>query len=237
MKRLSIKVYKADICLRENELRMLQSQMDPHFLINLLTTININCLLRDEKETADALEHLNRFLSAQLLNTMHNTFVKLEDELNLVRDYLSLQKIRFADVFSFCIEVTDNALLECVIPRLSLQPLVENAIVHGFSDTTRDGCVRIDVSSDEKDLVIVVSDNGRGFDVSEAFSNSQQDQPQERRAIGIRNTDKRIKLLYGSSYGLFIQSVIRCGTTITLRLPIVYAEEMGGKKDVSSYDC
>lgn len=213
------KVYVNRILLKDNELKLLQSQMSPHFLVNSMTIIGASALLRGEKETYESVRALNGLIGAKLLNTEEQLLVSIENELHYVEYYLYLQKLRFQERLQYSIIIEDKNVLECLVPRLSLEPIIENAVIHGIENNIKEGIVKIEIIKENDILILRVSDNGKGFDVTNFYEKSSK-KSDERHHIGLKNTDKRIKIIFGNTYGLFIKSVIDEGTIVEIHMPL-----------------
>lgn len=213
------KVYRNELLLKENEIKLLQSQMNPHFLTNTMTTISTGAYIRGEQQTYESISTLNKFISGRLQSTSDANFVTVESELKDIELYLYLQHLRFGDRLNYVIDIQNPALLQMRIPRLTIEPLVENAVIHGIEENIETGKVGITIKREEHMLKVEVTDNGHGFDVNEvlvdpSFRNG------EREHIGIYNTNKRLQLIYGPQYGIQVESVIGEGTRVTVFIPI-----------------
>ncbi len=201
----------------EMEQRLLQSQMNPHFTFNVLHAIHTFMLRKDTEESGKLLTSFARLVRAILQHSSKDS-IPLSDELNWLRDYIRLQQLRFTDSFNYTIEIdeqlsSDNVLL----PPMLIQPFIENAIEHGFSDSDKSGELHISYKKTDKELEIRISDNGKGF--------SMEDQPREKKShesVAIQITEKRIQLLNKKRKGAFkfeISSVPMQGTTVFFTIP------------------
>ncbi|GAA0181340.1 hypothetical protein SH2C18_38860 [Clostridium sediminicola] len=217
LKTLIEKVYKSELLLKDTEIQLLQSQMNPHFLVNTLTTISTKALLNNQTELYEMVSALNGLLSASLYNNAAS-FIKVKDELEYIRMYLYLQHIRFQDKLIYTIQIDSEDINELYIPRLSVEPIVENAVVHGLEDNIENGIVTINATYDRNDILFTITDNGKGFIIEDNF-NSTHSSSKKGHNIGINNTNKRIKLLFGESYGITYDSVIDKGTKAYIRFP------------------
>ncbi|MCU6710451.1 sensor histidine kinase [Paenibacillus sp. J5C_2022] len=215
------------------EMMLMQAQIKPHFLFNTLESINA---LAAQNEGHKIMLMVRR-LSNLLRTSMHQSEeISVQQEIEHVRSYLEIQKYRFEELFSYDIAVSDDALPSPIL-KLTLQPLVENSIQHGF-DGYRDGEGKIDiiVKMDDGRIVIFVRDNGHGIheDVLRCLSREasssgpEKDAAQlgERRGLGLRNVADRLKIHYGPRYGMMICSCADEGTTIRLVIPIRRGEEL-----------
>ncbi len=212
--------YESRILKEESELKFLQSQMNPHFLFNILLTIQIKAKMSGDEDVSLMITSLSNLLRAGIYGDKRSK-IKISEELKYVEYYLSLQKERFDERLTYEIKVYDDALLDCEVPRLSIEPLVENAVVHGLEEVERNGFAKICVSAEGNDICIHVIDNGKGFDPLFDINKPEEDivKGSKREKVGLRNTNKRIKLMYGNQYGISIESKPLTGTDVMVRIP------------------
>lgn len=221
IKRLFNHIYQSELLLKDADIKLLQSQISPHFLINTLTTIGTRAMLNGDKETYQMTAALSTMLDAGLHNTREqSSFVPLSEELTYINCYLTLQQIRFTDKLRYEIDVTNEALLQLYIPRLSIEPFVENAVIHGVGGNLQGGEVKITIYREGEMLCAAICDNGRGFDVVTVM-NGQLQPDKAGHHIGIANTNKRIQLLFGKEYGVSFESIPMVKTVALVRLPIM----------------
>ena len=204
------------------EYNALLAQMNPHFLYNTLESINALAKLQNQKEISQAITKLAALLRASLPE--NDQEILLSQELDYVRQYLELQKLVSGDRLEWEISVSES-LLSCRLPKLLLQPLVENAIIHGFENMTETAMLIILVKQADEKLVIELYDNGKGFDqdaVEQILEgvNSEKDK-NDRSHIGISSIQRRIHYLYGKEYGLQISSSRGEGTIVKVFLPVI----------------
>lgn len=209
--------YQKKILLKNSELQALKAQMDPHFLFNVLDTIAWKAQMRDEEEIYQMIISLGELLRANTLSK-ENDFVMLKEELNYVRFYIYLQQMRFEDKFTASIQA-DAALNDFKIPCFSIQPLVENAIIHGIEPKAGTGKLVINIISSDDKLEISVSDNGVGFEKIPDISKIESASGGGHTHIGLKNLDKRLELLYGKESRLNISSTPNVYTTISFVIP------------------
>lgn len=209
--------YQKKILLKNSELQALKAQMDPHFLFNVLDTIAWKAQMRDEEEIYQMIISLGELLRANTLSK-ENDFVMLKEELNYVRFYIYLQQMRFEDKFTASIQA-DAALNDFKIPCFSIQPLVENAIIHGIEPKAGKGKLVINIISSDDKLEISVSDNGVGFERIPDISKIESASGGGHTHIGLKNLDKRLELLYGKESRLNISSTPNVYTTISFVIP------------------
>jgi signal transduction histidine kinase len=207
--RESLKAARLESRLAETELRSLKQQLNPHFLFNTMNTIAV--LVRERKNDAavNLLARLSSLLRMSLDNTRVPT-VPLRQELEFLTRYLEIQKARFADRLQFATDV-EAAALDAVIPNLILQPLVENAILHGVAQKTAPGRVEIAARVRDGRLELEVRDDGPGC----AFD------PQQgvKEGVGLTNTRERLVRHYGPHHQMVLRSELGRGVTVSLVLP------------------
>lgn len=231
-----IQVLMADIVSehekkRKQEFDTLQSQINPHFLYNTLDIIV--WMIENEKpdQAVKAVTALARFFRISL--SRGKSIITVKDELEHVRNYLMIQHMRFKNRFSYTIEAEDE-VLEFASLKLMLQPLVENAIYHGMEFMDGDGEIFISAWKEGEDLYLKVSDNGLGMteeQVSRLFSDTPHTGSSRGSGIGVKNVNERIRLYFGSEYGLSIESEPDEGTVVTIHLPAVAYSEIRQKEE------
>ena len=203
--------------LNETKLRMLQSQLNPHFLYNTLDCMKWLGVTHGVNQVATLATDLAALLRAGISGDERIT---LEDELELIQRYLDIQEIRFGDRFVCELDV-DERFQYCIVPKLVLQPLVENAIIHGVADSD-EGFIKLWAEEDNGDMLLYVSDNGPGIpkDVLRRLNNHETIPGSH---LGLNNIDRIIRLYYGPAYGLTAQ-VTEEGSLVCLRLPMEKGE-------------
>ncbi len=200
------------------EYRMLQNQINPHFLYNTLNSIKIMAIIQSAEgiaEMSTALSKLLRTVSKDM-----RTLVPLKDELELLNSYIIIQKYRYSDSVKVEKNIKDEKLLEALIPRFSLQPIVENAIFHGI-EPKGSGVIYIEVKLDNNIVHCSICDDGVGIS-REAMKKILTDNSNKNGmlgSIGIRNVDERLKHAFGEDFSLIIQSEKNKFTKMTIRLP------------------
>lgn len=224
----TIKQVKREESLKkEAEIEALQYQLNPHFLYNTLNTIKWVAKIHKTPQIAEAVSALVRLLQASL--GKKGDFISLKEEVGLVRDYMAIQAFRYGDDVAVRYEIDPLAEL-CLVPKMMLQPLVENALVHGLEQRADNGEIMIRAWLDRDMLLCEVSDNGKGMEMEKAAAEGQarsrSESSKERLSgIGLSNIRERIKLYYGPDYNMHVISKPRAGTTIRLLLPIHRIEE------------
>ncbi|MBQ6695205.1 MAG: sensor histidine kinase [Lachnospiraceae bacterium] len=205
------------------EMKMLASQINPHFLYNTLESIRMQALTSGNRNVANSIKLLGKSMRYVLENT-GTGFITLMKEMEYIETYLQIQKLRFGDRVNFEIAVEPQLVVQDqkILPFL-LQPVIENAIVHGLEEITENGHIRIDIEQDGEFLVATISDNGVGMngeELSKLREKIRKNTLNASNSIGLGNIDRRIKLCYGKEYGLQIQSTKGEGTRVILRLPM-----------------
>lgn len=231
----------AELKRQHAEYLALQNQINPHFLFNTLEDIRGDALeagMIGIARTTGALATYFRYTITEPEN-----LVRIEDELDNVENYYTIQQYRFGDRLKMEIDYPDGHLgyPNVKLPKLTLQPIVENAISHGLEGKVSDGLLRIQIETSQKDLIIHVSDNGAGIDpetvrkMNQSFlinkdlsSEKDEEDPGEHgerhNGIALNNINNRISLLFGDNYGLHIYSKLNIGTDVQIRLPLVEGE-------------
>lgn len=220
-----------DSSRKQAEYLALQNQINPHFLYNTLEGIRSEALLSHNPGIAHMTETLSNFFRYTISNL--DTMVTVEDELRNVDNYYQIQKYRFGDRMELQVEYEDGdeALINsCQMPKLILQPVVENAIRHGLEPKVENGTIRIRFQITDKRLLIFISDDGVGMEKEqlERLNNQlrgtrlevrEQDSPRPKGGIAMVNVNNRIKLIYGDAYGMQFYSTKGYGTDVEITLP------------------
>lgn len=203
---------------KDVEFKMLASQINPHFLYNTLETIRMKARCSNEIEIEELVKMLAKIMRRNI--QVGDKLVTLKSELELVEYYLRIQQYRFGERISYDIDVKCNIEFLKIMP-LIIQPIVENAFIHGLETKEGKGEIRIVVNLTDR-LLIDVIDNGMGMskaklkEINESLNDFSK---LDRSHIGLNNVNQRIKLLYGDEYGLYIDSVAGEGTSVRIELP------------------
>ncbi len=228
-------VYVAEIKQRETELNMLKSQIQPHYLYNTLDIIRMTAVSNEDEQTAEMIECLGSQL--RYLIEGENDMVLLEEELQNIKDYFYIMKIRYEGRIKMKISVS-KSLKKVSVLKLIMQPLVENAMKHGLRDKQGEGFIWVTVKQRGLDLEISVMDDGVGMDEERLRSLKNQIGGEDHRkhqkkegGIGLSNVNERVQKKYGSIYGLDVESTQGVGTIVKLRIPVILPD-MEEKKDV-----
>lgn len=203
---------------RKSELKALQAQINPHFLYNTLDSIIWMSEAGENDEVVEMTSALARLLRQSISNDQEE--VELEKEIEYVKNYLTIQKMRYKDKLEFFIYV-DPRVAHVPIIKLVLQPLVENAIYHGIKYKETKGNLKIYARPVDCRVEIVVADDGIGMDedvMEHIFDEHRKEQ--KRNGVGVPNVQKRLKLQYGSEYGIRYESVKGAGTKAVITIPV-----------------
>lgn len=210
-----------DQLLKEMELKHLQNQINPHFLFNTLNTISKMAYLEDAHSTQGLIVSVSTLLRHSLGEL--DKHVTLKDEVSVVEDYFRIQKTRFSERIQFVTQI-DETCLSFEIPRLTLQPLVENALIHGIEQKESGGTISLQVNQTDKHVIIEVSDDGEGIEEEEmealmSLSLEKDDHVGHSTGIGLTNVIRRLQLFYRTNHVVEIESEKGEWTTIRLILP------------------
>lgn len=206
---------------REAELKALYSQIKPHFLYNTLDTIQYMALDYEAYDVMKAIEALTNIFRISLSNGKE--VIKLKDEVKHIESYLFIQKLRYEEKLNYKVNCEEN-LLEYNILKLTLQPIVENAIYHGIKFIKAEGVIDINIKEESKKLILQVEDNGIGIDEERLnkINSYIHDFKQEKHcneSYGLLNVNERIKLAFGEEYGIYIESKKFKGTKVKIVYP------------------
>lgn len=216
-------VYEKELLATKNELQFLQSQMNPHFMYNVLNSLAIKARFDGNEELSSMITAFTSLIQARL-QQQGNTKITIADELSLVRFYLELQHYRFQDKLSYSIEYSDDSLLTALVPRLSIEFAVENAVVHGIEPKPGPGYVSVKVCRQGDDVSIVIEDDGVGFKgydghVQLPYENASRPFDAKHNHVAMNNILKLVSYYYEPPYGMMIHSSEGKGTTVSILLP------------------
>ena len=198
--------------LREYEIKALHSQINPHFLYNTLDTIIWMAEFEDNEKVISITKSLANYFRLSLSNGHEK--IPLKDEIMHTKEYLFIQKQRYEDKLSYFFNIEDESLLSIEVPKIIIQPIVENSIYHGIKNLSGNGIITIDVYRQNSTINISVKDNGIGFEKAKQFKKSKTG------GVGIKNVDKRIKFYYGKNYGVFINKDSKTeGAEVIIKMP------------------
>jgi two-component system, sensor histidine kinase YesM len=211
---------KKRLVLQEAEYKYLRAQINPHFIYNTLDSINWMAMETGHKDISKISVALGRLLRRSISGKEDAIF--LGDELEGIRDYITIQKMRYGERLKFSINVAQE-YLDCVIPRSALQPIVENALVHGIDKKAGSGVIEVSAVADRSTLMVLVKDDGIGMSkerIKQAMEGSIEEEDGAHTGVGFKNVHKRLELLFGKGYGIEIESEPGRGTVITVRIPL-----------------
>lgn len=213
---------------REAELHALQSQINPHFLYNSLDCIRSEALVNDDNVTADQIQTLANMFRYTVGKSDSERLVPISAEISHVNDYLDMLKYRFRDRFTFTVSIPKE-VMSFMTPKLILQPVVENSFTHGIRNMASGGKIVVSASLENMPshhIFFTVTDNGCGIPEDRlGFIGTQLSAPpltaKETPFMGLVNTNDRIRLAFGTEYGITIQSTLKEGTRVEIRIPII----------------
>ena len=215
------RVYKSQLAEKEARLKTLQSQINPHFLYNTLESIRWMAIRRKQPEIARQVEALARFMKHALNSGSEMTTVL--EEIRNIQDYITIQMNRFGDRITIHMDVDENAE-ECVVLSMVLQPLIENAFVHGLEEKMGQGCISVSIRCSDDKLVYTVSDNGLGTD-AEAVCAVIRGENDKKSGLALRNISQRLRYKYGDKANIIFESTVGEGTCVTVSMPLLTKEE------------
>lgn len=224
IKELMEKVRREETELRKTELKALQAQINPHFLYNTLDSIQWMCE-RGETDNASKMVGALAKLFRISISRGHE-LITIKDEINHVKNYLVIQSFRYREQFSYSFEV-DEKLETFLCNKITLQPLVENAIYHGIDRLVDEGEIKITVKEaedDQNDILMIVEDNGVGMSEEQCRKILCKERS-DSSGIGVKNVNDRLKIYFGEKYGLTVKSELDVGTVMTARIPKIAKEE------------
>ncbi len=225
IKELMQDIRKEEQLKRRAELDFLQAQINPHFMYNSLYSIKCMVIM-ERKEPAENM--LTSFIRL-LRKIFHNEaeFISVREEISILKDYILIQSYRYTDNFDVVYDI-EEGISDCRIPKLILQPLVENAIFHGIEPGNKKGMILVRGTQEEDCVCFEVRDNGVGMtdeQINSLWERKHRDSGGEFTGVGISNVHERLLLNYGEGYGLTVRSTVGEGTTVQIRLPFFNGRE------------
>ena len=208
-------VREEEINLRKTELKALQAQINPHFLYNTLDSIAWMCEQGRNTDAVKMVHALARLFRISI--SKGNELIPIAKEIEHAESYLQIQKYRYKNQFTYEFDV-DPTCLNYYCNKITLQPIIENAINHGLDLLVDEGRITVRVYPDGEDIVFTVQDNGVGMSEEQVASILHQD-PKDRTGIGIKNVNDRLQIYFGKQYGLHITSELDVGTCVEIRMP------------------
>ena len=212
-------VKKEQIRLRKAEFELLQSQINPHFLYNTLDTIVWLAEAGEQKKVVKMVGSLSEFFRTSL--NQGKDIISIKEELQHVRSYLEIQQVRYQDILQYDIQVEEE-LYKYLIPKITIQPLVENALYHGIKNKRGVGKIIISGRREEDHFSILIEDNGIGISeerLSQVRAGVKNKVSTGKDIYGLYNVNERIRLNFGEKYGIFIESTYGKGTVVSVILP------------------
>ena len=212
-------VYEAGFLIKEARIKYLQAQINPHFMFNVLSTIAIRLKLNNDEELYRMVKAFAGLMRGKLFRK-DEIEIRLNEEIEIAEFYLYLSKERYKNKVSYEIYWEDEKLKTLFIPKLCIEPVVENAMIHGIEPKDDKGYINVKIEQENNEiLLITVTDDGVGFDKDKVISGEKEGSPK----VGLMNINRLISNLYGSEYGITIDSKIDEGTKVVIKLP--YLEE------------
>jgi two-component system, sensor histidine kinase YesM len=208
--------YSKQLLIKETEFKALQSQINPHFLYNTLESINWLAIINKQKQISSMVEALGNLMRNSI--NFKEDIITIEEELEIVTSYLTIQKYRFDDRLEFQLDIP-SGFMKCRIPKLILQPLLENSFKHAVETSIYTSVIKLQAYQEQDKLLIRVEDNGPGIDPLILQKVKEGIVKPKGTGIGLNNIDNRIKLFTGEQYGLRIENLLGKGTAITVVLP------------------
>ena len=220
IQQLMTTVRQEEINLRKTELKALQAQINPHFLYNTLDSIAWMC---EQGKTADAVKMVHALARLFRISiSKGHELIPIRKEIEHAESYLQIQEYRYKNQFTYHFDV-DPGCLDYLCNKITLQPIIENAINHGLDLMVEDGHIEVQVCPDGGDILFRVTDNGVGMS-AEQVDAILQNNSGDRTGIGIKNVNNRLQIYFGKEYGLRIHSVPDEGTCVEIRMPKVTKE-------------
>lgn len=209
------KVRQEEISLRKTELKALQAQINPHFLYNTLDAIAWMC---EEERHKDAVEMVNALARLFRISISRgHELISIEKEIEHAKSYLKIQNFRYKNQFTYDFKV-DDTCLSYLCNKITLQPIIENAIYHGIDRMVDEGLIQIRIFQKDEKIVFEVEDNGVGMTEEQCQEILKKDAG-DKAGIGIKNVNDRIKIYFGEEYGITIRSELDEGTCVTITMP------------------
>ena len=207
--------------LRKSQYDMLQTQINPHFLYNTLETINWMAYNMSNSENPVSKSLIN--LASFFRNTLTSGyFVSIENEIKYTKEYVNILALRYGDLFDIEWDI-DESILSYTIIKICLQPIIENAVYHGIKQKNDKGLIKIKGLCDDNNIILIVSDDGIGIEKDDLDklnkTLSETSFTNEKSHIGLSNVNQRIKIIFGDSYGIHVESTVGVGTDVYVTIP------------------
>ena len=214
---LVLKIEDEQTLKRHAEIKMLQAQINPHFLFNTLDSLRFTALMSNARSVSDGLSALSHILRSSILKK--NMFISLKQEIDNISDYIIIQKIRYGETINLNIDLKEPSS-NAQVMKLLLQPLVENSIIHGVVE----GCpitITLIARVEHGQLIIFIQDDGKGFDLNAKRENDRQTKSIPMSGVGLDNVKERLALEYKDNQSFSIQSIPGQGTSVKITLPYI----------------
>lgn len=215
------RVKREEKTLRKAELRALQTQINPHFLYNTLDSIQWMCEQDKSKDAGEMVNALAKLFRISI--SKGKELIPISNEIEHAKNYMVIQSYRYQDRFSYVFDIAENTNT-FMCNKIMLQPIIENAILHGIDVMDEEGKIIVQVKEEEDCILFSISDNGIGMTEEQCKRILKHDSKDDF-GIGIKNVNDRIKIYFGQQYGLTIESELDQGTTIYIRIPKITLEQ------------
>ena len=222
--------YESELLMKQANITALQAQINPHFLYNALECIRAQAIMEGSNEIATVSQALSLFFRYNISST--NDLITLKDEFENVKNYILIQQFRFQDRITVetDYDINDKEIMEVLLPKLVLQPIIENSIIHGFEDMTSGAKITIAVERTQNHITIKISDNGKGMDIHQLneikkrlispIQTNYKSGENSKNGIALNNVNRRLELFFGKEYGMNLYSCKGEGTDVELFLPL-----------------
>lgn len=219
--------FDRELLAKNSQIRALQNQINAHFIYNVLESIKMMAEINEEYTISDSVTSLGKLLRYSMRWVNGN--VHVGEELDYIRNYLALINLRFDYEIILSVKMPDE-MLDQEIPKMSLQPIVENAILHGIEDVAEDSTIYIKGMTEGNDCIIEVTDSGKGMNEEQVRALEEKiagklEASGDGHGIGLKNVQDRINIAFGQGYGLMIRSKEGCYTKVSIRIPKRYRQE------------
>lgn len=218
--------FEAELLLNKAEYKSLQAQINPHFLYNTLDTMSSIASIQNCSVVSNLCQSLSNIFRYSL--DVKHPYSTVGKEIMHLKNFIYVMKVRMGETVEYQFNIDEN-ILQDSIPRISIQPLVENALKHGLRNARGNKTIEVNAFAQGETLQIIVKDNGVGMDadaMNAKLDANNKDAVETGNSIGLLNINARMKMLYGEKYGLYIESELEVGTSVILRIPRVKVDEV-----------
>ncbi|MCR5417702.1 MAG: histidine kinase [Lachnospiraceae bacterium] len=222
-----------EVLAKDSQLKALQNQINAHFIYNVLESIKMMAEIREEYDISDAVTSLGKLLRYSMKWSTETIYVS--EEIEYIKNYMALINLRFDYEIFLSLNLSESAMKQ-KIPKMTLQPIVENAIVHGIEEIAEDTTIYIKSIEDEETCTIEITDNGRGMNEEELdilrgkISGEVASGGGSGNGIGLKNVQDRIRMEYGEQYGIEVAAKENCYTKVCIKIPLSRRESGEGRK-------